>query len=108
MHALSCWRCHRLAESAGSILTTNLKAAGVTPTPATAQEITHPQFTPLQARIANLRTRAALAKTVLHVIESDGATIFIFSRWGMCRQVETIDAAERWLDGVTGARLEYS
>jgi hypothetical protein len=32
-----------------------------------------------------------------------GRTLYIFNRWALCRQLETIDAAERWLDGVTGA-----
>lgn len=90
-------------------MTTNEKAAWMLDTSEAAQEITHPQFTPHEARIANLRTRAALAKVVLGTVQSyDGNTLFIFSRWGMCRQVESIEAAERWLDGITGVRLEYS
>lgn len=62
------------------------------------------EFTPDQKRIASLRARAALAGVVMHGIEGDfGDIIFIFSRWAMTRQLDSIEAAERWLDGVTGA-----
>lgn len=54
-------------------------------------------------RLANLRARAALVGVVLHALESDyGEMVYIFSRWAMTRQLDSIEAAERWLDGVTG------
>ncbi|MDO8262192.1 MAG: hypothetical protein Q7T21_03095 [Gallionella sp.] len=63
------------------------------------------EFTPDQKRLATLRARAAMAGVVLHAIEGDcGEMIYIFSRWSMTRQLESIESAERWLDGVTGVK----
>jgi hypothetical protein len=63
------------------------------------------EFTPNQKRLATLRARAALAKYVLSSIEGDhGQTIYVFSRWALCRQLDSIDSAERWLDHVTGVK----
>ena len=54
-------------------------------------------------RVSTLRARAALAGVVIHVIEGDsGETLYIFSRWELCRQLDSIEAAERWLDAMTG------
>lgn len=78
------------------------KAAGMLDTSEAAQQTTHAEFTP-EKRLSNLRARAALDGVVLHAIEGDfGATIFIFSKWAMTRQLDSIEAAERWLAGVTG------
>lgn len=51
-------------------------------------------------RVFTLRARAALAGVVLHVIE--GENLYIFNRWALCRQLESIESAERWLDAVLG------
>jgi hypothetical protein len=56
-------------------------------------------------RISTLRARAALHGVVVNVIEDDrGGALYIFSRWALCRQLDSIDAAERWLDAVVGAK----
>lgn len=54
-------------------------------------------------RISTLRAKAALHGVVVNVIEADsGETLYIFNRWALCRQLDSIDAAERWLDAVLG------
>lgn len=54
-------------------------------------------------RVSTLRAKAALAGVVIHVIEGDsGETLYIFSRWELCRQLDSIESAERWLDAMTG------
>ena len=65
----------------------------------------HPDFTPLQKRVATLRAKAALSGHILHAIEGDnGQTLYIFSKWAQVRQLESIERAEMWLSHVTGAK----
>ncbi len=87
----------------------NGKAAGMLPTPATAQETTHREFTPEQKRLATLTARAALAGVVLHAIENDyGATVYIVTRWAMTRELADLNAVEAWLDRVTGGGATHA
>ena len=88
---------------------TNERAAEVLPTPQAAQETTQQaQCTPVrnQKRLASLRARAAMAGVRIHVYpDSDtGATVYVVSRWAQTRQLESLDAAERWLDMVCGVK----
>ena len=66
----------------------------------------HRQFTPDQQRLATLRARAAMANVQFHCFDDEctGATIYVVSRWAMTRQLESLDAAEKWLDLVTGVK----
>ena len=55
-------------------------------------------------RITILRAKAALHGVVVNVIEDDsGGGFYIFNRLALCRQLDSIDAAERWLDAILGA-----
>lgn len=58
------------------------------------------EFTPVPARMA---ARAAKAGAQIHAFDDqDGKTVYIVSRWGMSRQLDSIEAAESWLDMVLG------
>lgn len=55
--------------------------------------------------LATLRARAALAGVTLYAIENDhGKTVYIVSKWALTRQLDSLDAAENWLDLVTGVK----
>jgi hypothetical protein len=65
------------------------------------------EFTPDQKRLATLRARAALAGVTLYQSTTDtGQPCYIVSRWALTRQLESLDAAEHWLDQVTGVKHE--
>ncbi len=53
-------------------------------------------------RLANLKARAALAGVTLHTAIENGVMIYIVSRWYLTKVLDTIGAAESWLDQVTG------
>lgn len=57
-------------------------------------------------RLARLRARAATANVQFHCFndEDTGQTIFAVSRWAMVRQLESVEAAEKWLDMVLGVK----
>lgn len=88
------------------------KAAGVLDTPATADRkqcpssvFTAETLSNHDKRFATLRARAALSGVTLYAIEGDfGKTIYVVSRWALTKQLDSMDAAEAWLDQVTGGR----
>lgn len=56
-------------------------------------------------RLANLRARAAMAGVTLHAPTADkGQPCYIVSRWNLTRQFDSLDAAEQWLDMVSGGQ----
>ena len=59
-----------------------------------------------QTRLGCLRARAAQAGVTLFVYADNdtGPTIFVMSRWSHIRQLESLTAAEAWLDMVLGAK----
>lgn len=61
-----------------------------------------------QIRLATLRAKSARAGVQLHVYDDEDTqkTVYIVSRWDLTRQLESLDAAEKWLDMVTGAKHE--
>lgn len=56
------------------------------------------------ARKARLRERAAKAGVHVHIYDDEdtGRTVFVVSRRALTRQLESIDAAEKWFDLVLG------
>jgi hypothetical protein len=55
-------------------------------------------------RFATLQARAALAGVALAAIEDDaGRPAYVMTRWALTRQLDSLDAVERWLDQLTGA-----
>lgn len=49
--------------------------------------------------------KAALAGITAHATEDDhGEPVVIVSRWAMTRQLESLEAADKWLDMVTGVK----
>lgn len=61
---------------------------------------------PVQKRLTTLRARAAKAGVHLHIFDDEdtGQTVYIVSRWALTRQLESLDAAEKWLDMVMGVK----
>jgi hypothetical protein len=57
-----------------------------------------------QNRLATLRARAALAGVTLYPTTENGKPVYIVSRWYLTRQLDSLDAAEKWLDLVTGVQ----
>lgn len=58
-----------------------------------------------QKRLTTLTARAALAGVILHHTQGDFVPhLFIVSRWALTREFTDLDAVERWLDLVTGAK----
>jgi hypothetical protein len=54
-------------------------------------------------RLAILRARAALAGVTLYATTDDhGQPCYIVSRWNLTRQLDDLDAAEQWLEKVSG------
>lgn len=70
------------------------------------QTTQHRDSRPDQQRIANIRARAGMANVQFHVFDDEctGQTVFMVSRWAMTRQLESLDAAEKWLNLVCGVR----
>lgn len=57
----------------------------------------------LGKQYATLRARCALAGVTLHQIENDyGKTVYIVSRWALCRELSDLESVAAWLDCVTG------
>lgn len=90
-------------------MTQEEKAAGVLDTPATALTKSNAKtVSPAEAlnkQYATLRARCALAGVMLHQIENDyGKTVYIVSRWALCRELPDLESAAAWLDCVTGVQ----
>lgn len=53
---------------------------------------------------ATLQARAALAGVTLAAIDDDtGRPAYVVTRWALTRQLDNLDAVERWIDQLTGA-----
>ena len=77
------------------------KAAGVLETPEAATQNKHFDC----KRFATLRARAALAGVALYQSTNDGGkTAYIASRWALTKELASLDAAEIWLNVVTGCK----
>jgi hypothetical protein len=73
------------------------------PSPANAEA--SQRSTPKELDFARLRARAAVTNVMLYSAEDDqGDRVFVVSRWGLSRQLDSLQAASDWLDRVTGAR----
>jgi len=60
-------------------------------------------------RLATLKARCALAGVALIESTDDrDRPVFVVSRWAMCRQLDSLEAVERWLVMVTGKPVEAS
>lgn len=62
-----------------------------------------PQTPEAAKRFATLQARAALGGVTLYAQANDaGRTEYIVTRWHLTRQLEDLDAVERWLGKVMG------
>lgn len=56
-------------------------------------------------RLATLSARAALAGITLYKTTVDqDRPCYVVSRWALVRQLDSLDAAEQWLDQVMGVK----
>ena len=56
---------------------------------------------PEEKRLATLTARAALAGVALI---ADSTPRYLVTRWGLTRELDSLDALERWLEQVAGER----
>lgn len=60
-------------------------------------------------RLDTARARCALAGVVLVRSTDDrDRPTYIVSRWGLTKQLDSLDAVEKWLEMVTGQRAEVA
>ncbi len=76
-------------------MSANGKAAGMLPTPATAQETTHCEFTPDQRQLATLRAQFGLAGHVVHKGTDRDFTV-IHRKFGMSRYCADFAALQKF------------
>lgn len=61
----------------------------------------------LAKRYENCRARCALAGVALVRSTDDrDRPVYVVSRWGLTKQLDSVEAVERWLEMVTGQRAE--
>ena len=58
-------------------------------------------------REATVTARCALAGvTLIPSTDDRDRRVYIVSRWAMCRQLDSLEAVEKWLEMVTGKAVE--
>jgi hypothetical protein len=61
--------------------------------------------TPARDRLTTLRAHAALSGIELHAVDLEaGGTYYLVHRWGLSRELASLDSVSAWLDMVTGAK----